>query len=421
MKSILDRAITAMRNASVDNQKVEDAAARVYEKLQAEHNKVVQMPIAERISSCADFQALIPAYLTKSLTEKRALLLEDHTRECVNCRHALQDARSPHPVGAVREAQARQRAALSYDRPGAPRSASAIARSLKDRAPLQRTGPAYGKYALVAVAATVVLVVGLTQSGTIQDLLWPIEVSAVAQTVDGNLFVVAGATMQTITAGHRIERDQVIRTGKNSGAILQLADGSKIEMRERSELSLDRASDGVRVELERGSVIVTAAKQRSGHMYVATEDCTVSVVGTVFSVNTGTKGSRVSVVEGEVRVEHGSSSSSLVPGQQLSTNPVLGTVPIEQDIAWSREAEVHLELLREFLRLNQDLGARIASQELRYSSNLINVLPENTAVLAAMPNMTESFGQAYDTFRQRILENPALRTWWDQHMRDNDG
>jgi 2-oxoglutarate dehydrogenase E2 component (dihydrolipoamide succinyltransferase) len=42
-------------------------------------------------------------------------------------------------VGSVREAQARQREASSNDRPeGAPRGASAIARSLKDRPPLQK-------------------------------------------------------------------------------------------------------------------------------------------------------------------------------------------------------------------------------------------------------------------------------------------
>src|SRR5437773_84375 len=56
-------------------------------------------------------------------------------------------------VAAVREAQARQRAASRNDRRrclncctvGAPRSASAIARSLKDRAPLQLGNPAIFK------------------------------------------------------------------------------------------------------------------------------------------------------------------------------------------------------------------------------------------------------------------------------------
>jgi len=390
MKNILDRAIMAMRNSTPATQEVDDAAARVRAKLEADINKVVPHPMAmERISSCADYQALIPAYLTKSLTDKKALLLEDHTRECVSCRNALVAART-------------------Y-----PRTNSG-----GHRPPLRRNQS--GTWRWAAVAASILLIVGYTQMNVIRDLVWPIEVSAIAQTVDGKMYLVSGAELKPIAAGQKIERHQVIRTARDSGAILQLADGSKIEVRERSELSLDRASDGVKIGLDRGSVIVTAAKQRSGHLYVGTDDCTVSVVGTVFSVNTGAKGSRVSVVEGEVHVEHSGASKALLPGQQLSTTPILANVPIEQDIAWSREADIHREMLREALAFVQDLGARMAAEELRYSSNLLNVIPENTVVMAALPNVTESFGQAYDAFRQRILENAVLKTWWiEQNQRQN--
>jgi membrane-bound lytic murein transglycosylase D len=50
---------------------------------------------------------------------------------------------APAAVGVVRQAQARQRATSIDDRPGAPRSASAIARSLKNRALLQKPGTSY--------------------------------------------------------------------------------------------------------------------------------------------------------------------------------------------------------------------------------------------------------------------------------------
>lgn len=392
MKSILDRAIAAMRSTDIKAEQVEEAATRVLANLKTEYNKVVPHPMmTERIASCADFQSLIPAYLSRSLTSSRELLVEDHVRECVECRKKMEAARglarpNPHPALPRRERVGTRKYRLAF-----------------------------------AVAAMVLFAFALSRVNAVRDFFWPIDVHAVAQTVDGNLFMVSGADIHTIAAGARIDRDRVVRTGKESGAVLELADGSKIEMRERSELSLNRASDGVKIRLERGSVIVTAAKQRNGRLYVGTNDCTVSVVGTVFSVNAGTKGSRVSVIEGEVHVEHGARTEALRPGQQVATNPVLGTVPVEQDIAWSRNAEAHVALMKELVAMSEDLQKTLAKQDLRYTSNLVNVVPANTVIFASLPNVTESLGQAYEAFKQRVAENPALRTWWNESAKSPDG
>jgi hypothetical protein len=71
---------------------------------------------------------------------------------------------------------------------------------------------------------------------------------------------------------------------------------------------------------------------------VETPDLVVSVIGTVFSVSAEKTGSRVSVIEGEVQVQQGRTAQTLTPGQQASTSPTLGPLPVETELRWSKSA-----------------------------------------------------------------------------------
>src|SRR5262249_21140350 len=167
------------------------------------------------------------------------------------------------------------------------------------------------------------------------------------------------------------------------------------------------------IELERGNIIVQAAKRREGHLYVAARDCRVSVTGTVFSVHSGMKGSRVSVIEGEVRVAHSGATSVLHPGDQLSTNAAVGAVPVEQEIAWSQDRAKHLALLAEFIRLENKLS-EVRMPDLRYQSKILPALPANTVVYASIPNLGDAAQQANQLFQQELEESQVLREWWEQ-------
>ena len=157
----------------------------------------------------------------------------------------------------------------------------------------------------------------------------------------------------------------------NDGLQVTLSDESRVEMRAQSEMTVDRASDGIQIDLKTGDIIVTAG-QRDGHLSVRTKDMTVAlsavahsaradVDGTVFLVNAGQDGSRVGVIDGEVRVRErgtplrrsgrpGDTETRLRPGEQMATNPTIVPRPLTEDITWSRHADQHLTILASFTK-----------------------------------------------------------------------
>jgi hypothetical protein len=403
---ILARAMEAVRQDQMDSAEVKKAASRVWARL-AQDPQLGQSPEPQagvfegvpadaigRIGSCVDFQALIPSYLAGNLNPSRVLLLEDHTGECIPCRRALREARLQPAMPAKRGTASPQLPAANSQRN------------------LLRWG----------IAAAIFLAIALTQLDRLQWLLpLPAETHAIAQRVDGTLFRVSPEGTQAMAAGGKIGQREEIRTAMNSGAVVRLADGSTIEMGERSQLSLEAARDGTTIRLGRGKVIVEAARQRSGHLYVATNDCLVSVTGTVFSVNKGAKGSRVSVIEGDVWVQQGKSKQVLHPGEQLATHSSLTAVAVEQEISWSRNVDAHIALLRELTKLRNELSGKLSGPSLRYDSRLLALVPEDTVLYAAFPNISETLGHAYDIFRRHVGEDPALSAWWDERARSAHG
>src|SRR5436305_13542356 len=121
-QDLLDEAAGQMADGPIDPRQIEEAAARVGARLSQEAAggapiHALQTPAAQPIvltappaagslHGCDDFQALIPAYLRGELSPARALLVEDHTRNCIPCRRALRDAREAHPVQAAKPVRA---------------------------------------------------------------------------------------------------------------------------------------------------------------------------------------------------------------------------------------------------------------------------------------------------------------------------
>ncbi len=383
---LLELAASQIRETEPDPQGVEQAAARVWARLSSsEASTASSAAEVTEIRGCEDYQALIPAFLAGSLPQARKILVDEHTRECVPCRRALLEAREGKPA-----------------RP-TPRRRETT-RVIPFPAPVMRWALAA---ALVAgIGATLYFVSGMVLYG---------GTSAVVQTADAELFKVTESGHLPLKPGDEIREGEVIRSGRGGGAVVRLDDGSLVEMRERSELRVKETRGGTTIDLERGSVIVQAAEQRRGHLYVSTDDCLVSVTGTIFSVNHGTKGSRVSVVEGEVHVKHGGKESILWPGDQIATQEYLAAIPVEKEIAWSRDVDRYVALLQELAELRREIEKRVPAPGLRYSSRLLDLVPEDTVFYAAIPNLGPTIAETQAVLNEQLDKSPLLREWWQQH------
>ncbi|HEY2975104.1 MAG TPA: FecR domain-containing protein [Pyrinomonadaceae bacterium] len=386
--AILDNATNEMRNEQIDSAKVNEAAERVWARLATETaGRISTDTVASgRIGSCADFQSLIPAYLTDSLSEARSLLLVDHTHECIPCRNALKDARS------------------RYENRMAPARKAVVTRRYSIQPVVLRWG----------IAAALIIGVGLIALPFIQRYV-PVggDLEATVQAAEGQVYQIADTRSAPVVSGERLQKGDRIRTAKDGHAFVRLGDGSVIEMKDRSELSLSKNSLGTTIHLNRGAIVVEAAKQGKQHLFVDTGDSHVSVTGTVFSVNSGTKGSRVSVIEGEVHMDHAGSERVLRGGEQATTSAAIERIPVKDEVAWSRKAERYAETLAAFTSLNKALG-KVSQPGVRNSTHLLDLMPENTIVYAALPNLTSTLVESHRIMQERINQNAALREWWEK-------
>lgn len=389
---LLDRAVAEVTGEPIDPAAVEAAAARVWERL-SQGAPVHRMetpvmtqenPEVHSLRGCEDFQALIPAYLRGELSPARALLVEDHTRSCVPCRRALREAKEGHKTE-VRPA--------------------AVDRSRQVRLMWQ------------SLAAALVIGLGFGIFLLIGEMMAGGSKMARVESIDGFLFQVDGASIHPVGAGDTLDEGQEIRTAKGTTAVVRMTDGSRIEMSERANLSLEASRKGNTIHLDGGRVIVEAAKQKERkHLFVETNDALVSVVGTIFSVNDGMKGTRVSVVEGEVRVKQARRDDILHPGDQVSTHVSVSAVPIAKEVAWSRNAAKYEQLLAELTALGKDIDAQVERPGLRYSTALLDLAPEGTRAWIALPNLSKSLNETQRILDQRIDTNPTVRQWWAETL-----
>ena len=384
----LDQAISELRAEQPDAKTLSASAEHVWQKLQAGLGEDAATSALQPIRGCADIRALLPAFHQQELPEARALIVEHHLKECVSCR--------------------------SFAHGRAVDAKSNVSWRME---PTSR-GFQWSFSTLSFAAASLVVLAALVWVGRTWYIDGPPGSRARIDSIAGLAYRVGPTGEHTLKMGDEISQGEFIRTAADAHATVRLFDGSKVEMNQRAELAVSADRRNTTIHLDQGSIIVQAAHRKTGHLYVSAPDCNVAVTGTVFSVNSGTKGSRVSVVEGEVHVKHSGLESILHSGDQVATTPSVGLVPVSQEIGWSNDLNHELALLAEFSTLREKLEA-IPTPGPRYESKILPLLAPDTILYIGIPNLGDALQQANQIFQQQLAQSKVLQDWWNKSGNSN--
>lgn len=387
-QAILDRAMRALRADVPAGEEISASAARSAQVLGVEMNREI---FDGAIRNCEGVQRLFEPYRAGTLTEARKLLVEAHLSECGQCLRLFHEGR--------------ERAAVNWSAPEWTRPGMA--------ATAGRRRLAWG-VALTALAA--LLVAGVFAYKAYWEV--PPGVRAEVQSIDGAAYVGSGSGDRRVAAGAELREGEELRTAGESHAVLRLSDGSVVEVNQRSRLGVGARGRDLTVTLNRGAVIVQAARRTSGHLYVRTPDCRVAVTGTVFTVDAGIKGSRVAVLRGSVSVAHGGMHAVLHPGDQMATSDNLAPEPLEQEFGWSPERAKYVGMLAELANVEHQI-AQIPFPQPRYSSDLLARVPAATLLYISIPNLGDFLSQANAVFQDQLRQSPELQAWWTQGHKGN--
>jgi hypothetical protein len=350
-----------MRDEDMDSATLEGARARVWQN------------VTSAGTSCAEFRPDFHAYLANELGSNRRMLVDDHLSRCPGCRARIAEMKGERKIVAM---------------------------------PV-RSSSRWVQWGALAAAAALLLAVVYLGRDAIDSLMAPGGPRATVVAAHGGLYRVPGGSLE---AGAAIGEHESIRTGPGGHAVLRLADGSDVDVNERTELFVTAAWSGQAIHLQRGDVIVKAAKQRRGSLRVLTRDSIASVRGTVFAVSAGIGGSVVSVVEGSVAVSQPGREVVLSPGEQAASIPALAS-SVAQAISWSPDKWSYLQLLASFVKIEGELAD--LPTDLRTNSTLLSYLPPGAIVYGTIPNPGVTIGRALALAEEQASQNASFGAWWN--------
>jgi putative zinc finger protein len=191
MSDKLEKALLEMKAEDVDVATLEAARARVWEN------------VTNASATCAEFRQDFSAYLRNELSDGRRLLVEDHLSRCPGCRARIAEMKGGRVVVAMP----------------------------------QRSSSRWLQWGGLAAAAALLLSVLYLGRDAIDGFMAPGGPRATVVSVKGGLYRLPVGGLET---GAAIGDRESVRTGPGAHAVLRLADGSMMDINERTELYVRR-------------------------------------------------------------------------------------------------------------------------------------------------------------------------------------
>lgn len=137
------------------------------------------------------------------------------------------------------------------------------------------------RLAPLRIAAAALVGIAVFAIPLVKTVLMPEGVYATAKLSEGMVYKMSEGKSRAMAVGEQITAGTVVRTDEKA-AVLALADGARIEMQPMTELFLEQAKEGVKINLSDGSARVTPAKDPAVNLYLQSKEEVVPVIAEVF-------------------------------------------------------------------------------------------------------------------------------------------
>jgi len=245
--------------------------------------------------TCDQARLLLTQPPASDAPAEEAAALRDHLGHCPGCQHEAETFLWQDRLLAEQAAQIRLPALM----------AGIHAAIVRQRRPATR--PRVLRLAALALAAGLLLALGLFLTGTVQTPPVPASLARLEQ-VEGIVYILAEAGRIPAQVGAALVPGQGVETvGPESTAVLAFADGTQVSLEEDTQIRDVADTAGKSVVLTQGQLTLDVPPQSSGQsMTVTTPQARTEFQGTQLAIGVAEEKTRLDVEKGRARMtRHG--------------------------------------------------------------------------------------------------------------------